>query len=301
MSPAATITPDTGAVGRRIDSLDRRQDSSDFTTCGSVVPSDQSIQGSVIGCLGGFCAVSSPWVDCLTPGRTYRTTCLDEHATCVGFTCPSNAVLCNIYLQTVCQTWYYGSNLTQYVCGTASYSINAIALSLTSFTPITSSISLPGASIETTTVSPTSSPTSSLAIQTTQNTSQQVGSNIPSSTTSSSTGSSPSHTQSSLSTRTWAGIGVGASFGAILTVAILIVIFRKKLHARLKLFPRQTPEISSINRNSELPNPSSSTRQYPVELTAPTEHYVRYELSDPREVAQELPAEVILPRGSKDG
>jgi hypothetical protein len=41
MSPAATITPDAGAVGRRIDFLDQRQDSSDFTTCGSVVPSDR--------------------------------------------------------------------------------------------------------------------------------------------------------------------------------------------------------------------------------------------------------------------
>jgi hypothetical protein len=187
------------------------------------------------------------------------------------------------------------------VCGTASYSINAIALSLTPFTPIISSISLPGASIETTTVSPTSSPTSSLAIQTTQNTSQLVGSNIPSETASSSPGPSPSHIQSSLSTKTREGIGVGVSFGAILTVAILIVIFRKKLHAQLKLFPRQTPRISSINRNTELPNPSSSTRQYPVELTAPTEHCVRYELGNPREVAQELPAEVILLRGSKDG
>lgn len=79
----------------------------------------------------------------------------------------------------------------------------------------------------------------------------------------------------------------------------LIIVFRKKLFTRLK-GPLGEPLPSDANPKSEL----AGSQQDPVELRAPLtprRHYVSHELSDNQEVAQELPADEIPPRETRDG
>jgi hypothetical protein len=190
-----------------------------------------------------------------------------------------------LYTTTLCQTWYYGTSLTQYGCGTTSLTINVIPLSLTPFTPIASSSTLASISL-------TSSSTSSLGVQATPSTSQSAGPNIPSATTFSPS-SSPSNKPASLSTGAQAGIGVGALITAILLIAVLFIIFRKKQKhkAILRQSEEEIPELSNNQKgtHSEL---SSAAHEHPVNLAAlvTSPHHGRSELSNSREVAHELPA-----------
>jgi cbb3-type cytochrome oxidase subunit 3 len=187
-----------------------------------------------------------------------------------------------LYTSTLCQTWYYGTSLTAYGCGTVSLTINVIPLSLTPFTPIASSSALASLSL-------TSSSTSSLGVQTTPSTSQSAAPAIPSATAFSP--SSSSNEPASLSTGAQAGIGVGASVAAILLIAVLFIIFRKKHKAILRQAEGEIPEPSN-HQKSILSKLSSANHEHPVELTAlaTSPHHGRSELSNSQEVAHELQA-----------